>query len=145
MDILLGDAKIDDVTNAYSPYLDIIVSGARVKNPSELFSSFEFEKLLGELSDRYDYVIIDTPPINVVSDSLIIIQKAEAFIMIVRAGSTKYEAFEYACDSLKNLDIDLDGVVINGSSQKLGYYSRGKYSYYRSRYGYGYGYGNNQN
>lgn len=143
MDILLGEKSIEDVTVAYSNFLDVIPSGARVKNPSELFSSFEFEKLLGDLSDRYDYVIIDTPPINIVSDSLIIIQQAEAFVMVVRAGSTKYEAFEYACDSLKNLDIDLDGVIINGSSQKLGYYSRGKYGYYRSRYGYGYG--NNKN
>ena len=141
MDILLGEKSIEDVTVAYNNFLDVIPSGARVKNPSELFSSFEFEKLLGDLSDRYDYVIIDTPPINIVSDSLIIIQQAEAFVMVVRAGSTKYEAFEYACDSLKNLDIDLDGVIINGSSQKLGYYSRGKYGYYRSRYGYG----NNKN
>lgn len=131
MDILLGSASIEEVKQEYNSYLDIITSGTRVKNPSELFSSIDFDNLLAKLSDRYDYVILDTPPINLVSDSLIIIQKSEAFVMIVRAGSTKYEAFEYAYDSLKVLGIELDGVVINGSSHKLGYYTRGKYNYYR--------------
>jgi capsular exopolysaccharide synthesis family protein len=134
MDILLGTHKIEDVKVQYNSYLDIITSGAKVKNPSELFSSPAFDQLLEDLSDRYDYVILDTPPINVVSDSLIVVQKSEAFVMVVRAGSTKYEAFEYAYDRLKGLGIELEGVVINGSGSKGGYYSRGKYSYNRYSY-----------
>lgn len=131
MDILLDNLPIRAVTVPYNENLDIITTGAKVKNPSELFSSPAFDRLLSDLSEIYDYVILDTPPINIVSDSLIIAQKCEAFVMIVRAGSTKYEAFEYAYDSLKVLGIELDGVVINGSNHKMGYYSRGKYSYSR--------------
>jgi capsular exopolysaccharide synthesis family protein len=134
MDILLGNETIESVAVEYNGYLDIITSGAKVKNPSELFSSPDFDKLLEDLSDRYDYVILDTPPINVVSDSLIVIQKSDAFVMVVRAGSTKYEAFEYAYDSLKVLGIELEGVIINGSGSKGGYYSRGKYGNYRYSY-----------
>lgn len=134
MDILLGNATIKDVAIQYNNYLDIITSGAKVKNPSELFSDTAFDQLLADLSEQYDYVIIDTPPINVVSDSLIVAQKSEAFVMVVRAGSTKYEAFEYAYDSLKVLGIELEGVIINGSGSKGGYYSRGKYNYYRYSY-----------
>lgn len=131
MDILLNTATIEEVAVEYNSYLDIITSGTRVKNPSELFSSPAFDKLLDDLSLRYDYIILDTPPVNIVSDSLIIAQKSEAFVMILRAGSTKYEAFEYAYDSLKVLGVELDGVVINGSNQKIGYYGKGKYGYRR--------------
>ncbi len=130
MDYLLESAGLDDIITHYNSYLDIIPSGAKVKNPSELFSTLNFDKLLSELEERYDYVILDTPPINLVSDSLIIAQKCDAFVMVVRANITKYEAFEAAYDSLKVLDIELDGVIVNGSGGKGGYYSKYHYSYY---------------
>lgn len=133
MDVLLGSSKVEDVVVKYNNYLDIITSGAKVKNPSELFSDIAFDKLLEELEKHYDYIILDTPPINVVSDTLIIAQKSDALVMVIRAGVTKYEAFEYAYDSLKVLDIELDGVIINGSGGKGTYsYSRSKYNYYRN-------------
>lgn len=132
MDVLSETAAIDDVIVHYNTHLDIITSGAKVKNPSELFSAPSFDKLLEDLEERYDFVILDTPPINVVSDTLIIAQKSSAFVMVIRAGVTKYEAFEYAYDSLKVLGIELDGVIVNGSGGKGGgYYSRGKYGNYR--------------
>ncbi len=132
MDVLLGTASIKDVTVHYNNYLDVITSGTKVKNPSELFSDVAFDNLLQKLENEYDYVILDTPPINVVSDTLIIAQKSDALVMVIRAGVTKYEAFEYAYDSLKVLDVELDGVIINGSGGKGGgYYSRNRYSYYR--------------
>ncbi len=130
MNILMGEITIDDAVAHYNNYLDIITSGTKVKNPSELFSDVAFDKLLEELEQRYDFIILDTPPINVVSDTLIIAQKADAFVMVVRAGVTKYEAFEYAYDSLKVLDIELDGVIVNGSGGKSGYAYRG-YRYSR--------------
>lgn len=132
MDILLGESTVDEVVVTYNSYLDIITSGAKVKNPSELYSTVAFDKLLEELEERYDYIILDTPPINIVSDSLIIAQKCDAFVMVVRAGVTKYEAFEAAYDSLKVLDIELDGVIVNGSGAKNGgYYRKYGYKYYR--------------
>ncbi len=132
MDVLLGEKSIDDVIVHYNNFLDVITSGAKVKNPSELFSNIAFDDLLENLKERYDCIILDTPPINAVSDALIIAQKSDALVMVVRAGATKYETFEYAYDSLKVLDIELDGVIINGSGGKGGgYYSRSRYSSYR--------------
>lgn len=130
MDYLLETSSLDDVIVNYNNYLDVIPSGAKVKNPSELFSGFTFDRLLAELKRRYDYIILDTPPINLVSDSLIIAQKCDAFVMVVRANVTKYEAFEAAYDSLKVLDIELDGVIVNGSGGKGSYYTKGRYNYY---------------
>ena len=103
--------------------MDIITSGSKVKNPSELFSDVKFMELLDKLEEHYDYVILDTPPINLVSDALIIAQKCDAVVMVLRANSTKYEAFEAAYDSLKVLDVELDGVIINGSGGKPSYYA----------------------
>lgn len=131
MDILMGNSAVDDVVVHYNSFLDIITSGSKVKNPSELFSSFAFDELLENLEDRYDYIVLDTPPINVVSDSLIIAQKSDAFVMVIRAGITKCEAFEHAYESLKVLDIELDGVIINGTGGKVSHYS--KYGYYQNR------------
>lgn len=116
MDILTEQAKLDDVVVHYNDYLDIICSGVKIKNPAELYSSTEFDDLLELLKDTYDYVIIDTPPINPVSDTLIIAQKCEAIIMVVRSGVTSYESFEKAYESLKVLDMEPNGVIVNGSN-----------------------------
>ncbi len=127
MNYLLGDVALDDIIVNYNAYLDIIPSGSKVKNPSELFSSANFTTLLEELEERYDYIILDTPPINLVADSLVIAQHCNAFIMVVRANITKYEAFEAAYDSLKVLDIELDGIVINGSGGRGSYYTKNRH------------------
>lgn len=123
MDYLLGTHTLEQIATNYNSYLDIITSGSKVKNPSELFSDVKFMELLDKLEEHYDYVILDTPPINLVSDALIIAQKCDAVVMVLRANSTKYEAFEAAYDSLKVLDVELDGVIINGSGGKPSYYA----------------------
>lgn len=123
MDYLLGTHTLEQIATTYNSYLDIITSGSKVKNPSELFSDVKFMELLDKLEEHYDYVILDTPPINLVSDALIIAQKCDAVVMVLRANSTKYEAFEAAYDSLKVLDVELDGVIINGSGGKPSYYA----------------------
>ena len=135
MNILCDEIGLDDAIVNYNDYLDIIPSGTKVKNPSELFSSEKFDDLLFQLKDRYDYIILDTPPINPVSDALIIAQKCEAIFMIIRSSVTTYEAFEKAYESLKVLDINLTGVIINGSDSTQKYL-------YKNRYKYRYKYGN---
>ncbi len=123
MDVLIGQSTLDDVIISHNDYLDVICSGSRIKNPAELFSTEKFENLLAELKDRYDYVILDTPPINPVSDTLIIAQKCEALVMVIRSGVTSFESFERAYQDLKALDIELSGVIINGSKNSYnGYY-----------------------
>ena len=121
VDYLCGNCGIDDITVHYNNYLDVIISGTKAKNPTELFSSENFESLIDELKERYDYVVIDTPPINPVSDSLIISQKCDALIMVVKAGSTTYYSFNKAYDALKVLDIDISGVILNGSVSNPSY------------------------
>ena len=121
VDYLCENNKIDDIIVHYNNNLDVIISGSKSKNPTELFSSENFEFLINELKERYDYVVIDTPPINPVSDSLIISQKCDALIMVVKAGSTTYYSFNKAYDAFKVLDIDVSGVILNGSVSNASY------------------------
>lgn len=134
MNILCGEIGIEDAIVHYNDYLDVLPSGSKVKNPSELFSSEDFDDLLAQLKDRYDYIVLDTPPINPVSDALIIAQKCEALFMIIRTSVTTYEAFEKAYEGLKVLDINLTGVIMNGSDSTQKYLYKNRYKY-RYRYG----------
>ena len=132
-DVLSGESTLEEAIIKYNPYLDVLTSGTVASNPSELFSSAAFDRLLSELRDKYDYVIIDTPPINLVSDSLAIAQKCDGLVLIVRASVTTYAAFKSALATIKQLNINIIGTVINGSGA-----ARKKYrSYYKySKYGY---------
>ena len=133
MDILTNKAKFEDIIKPYNSYLDILTAGSSVANPSELFSSPEFSQLLTESKEKYDYVIIDTPPINLVSDSLVIAQQTDGIVIVAKAKVTTYKAFRSTIDSIKALDIKVLGTVINGIDNN-------KNKYYKSKYG---RYGNN--
>ena len=138
-DYLLGEKTLDEVTVKNSEYLDVITAGSRVKNSAELFSGRNFATFIGELEEKYDFVVFDTPPINLVSDTLVLAQQCDSVIMVVRANSTKYDAFEAAYESLNVLDIRLDGIIINGSGSEKSYgksyYKYGKHYYRYSYYG----------
>jgi len=137
-DVLAGEATIEEAVQNYSNYLDVLTSGSITNNPSELFSSTEFDRLITDLKEIYDYVIVDTPPVNLVSDTLAIAQKCDGLILIARASVTTYAAFKSSVATVKQLNINLLGTIINGSGA-----ARKKYrSYYKySRYGYSrYGY-----
>lgn len=139
LDIISKTATIDQCIKKYNDNLDVITSGTQTANPSESFSTDSFEEMLIDLRNLYDYVIIDTPPINLVSDALVISQKCDGLLLIVRANITTYEAFNHSKTNAEELNINILGVIINGTdSEKTYKYSRygkyGKYGY--SRYGY---------
>ena len=89
-----------------------------------------------EVRDKYDYIILDTPPINPVSDTLVIAQRVDALFMVVRASVTKYDAFKKAVNALKVLGIEVDGVIINGADPRPKSYYKSIYSYYKSNNSY---------
>ncbi len=135
-DIILGETKLEDVVINYNSYLDVITSGSITANPSELFVSAGFDQLLAEAKDIYDYVIIDTPPINIVSDTLVIAQKCDSLIIVARAGITTYEAFKSALDTAESLNINIMGAVLNGIDNQNNKYYRYKYNKYYKKHGY---------
>ncbi len=113
LDILSGKVNFEDAVKSHNPYLDVLTVGASPNN-AELFSSVAFDKLLLELRDNYDYIVIDTPPVNLVSDSLVVSQKCDGLLLVVRTGVTTYNAFNETLNNVKKLNINLLGTVMNG-------------------------------
>lgn len=125
--------------------LDVLTAGEIPPNPSELLESEEFEKLLGEVCEKYDYIFIDTPPMTVVTDAAIVMKNSTGVIVVVRQNITTYDLMDITMDHVRMTGIKILGVVMLGCEdkrKKYGYYKSGKYGYkYKYRYGYNYRYG----
>lgn len=122
------DAVNRDVLNN----LDIITAGTIPPNPSELMCSSTFVDLIDELSQEYDYIIIDTPPIGVVADALLLKDLIAGFVVVVRERSTTHGDVQKLLDSVKLADSKVLGMITVGCSMskkrsKKGYYY---YQYY---------------
>lgn len=131
------------IYNTNDKFLDIIFSGARVPNPSELVSKIELQKLMEYLKEKYDYIIVDTPPINLIIDGILISKLCDTTILVIESGVTDKNCVNYARKKLESANINILGVVLNKvGSKDYGYgYGHG-YGYgYGHGYGYGYGYG----
>lgn len=135
--VLMKERRLPDVI-VHNPEfkLDILPVGVLPPNPAELAGSTELVKILQLLSEIYDYVFIDTPPVSVVTDAAILSRVVDGVILIARADSTTKQALNYAKQNLENVNANIIGVVLNdvdAHAHGYGGYSRG----------YSYGYGEN--
>lgn len=123
------------------PHLDIITCGKIPPNPSEMLASESMDELIKEVSHNYDYVILDTPPINIVTDALTLMGKIAGLLLVAQHGSSTYDALEEAIEAVKMSEGSILGVVVNNmpvGGGKFGKY--GKYSNYKYKYKYNYNY-----
>lgn len=131
-----------------TPNLDIFPRGNIPPNPTELVSRSKLDELVQQLKETYDYVILDTAPIALVTDTSIISRVADLCIYVCRADHTPKSAFQFIL-SLKEqsnlcpLAIVLNGIDLRKKKNKLNYSYGYKYGYGHT-YGYGYGYGNEE-
>lgn len=122
--------------------LDVVTSGPIPPNPSEMLGSDNMKVLLEELSKYYDYIVLDTPPINVVTDTLTLLDSIAGIVLIAKQGQSTYDAIGEAIESIKFANGSILGVVVNNVQVVGGKYS--KYNYrYKYKYSYGYSYGDN--
>ncbi len=122
----------DAVNREVLPNLDILSSGTIPPNPSELMCSSTFIDLIQQVSDEYDYIIFDTPPIGVVADALLLKNFIAGFVVVVRERSTTHGDLQKLLDSIKLADSKAIGLLEVGCSydskrRKKGYYY---YQYY---------------
>lgn len=122
--------------------LDLLTSGPKPPNPSELLASEQAEKLLNDMSEKYDYIIIDTPPVNVVSDAIGISKSVAGILLVLKYGRTTYDSIENAMKKLQLSEMNMLGFVINDIVGKRHGGSYYKYRYKSGYSDYGYGYGN---
>ena len=111
--------------------IDIIYSGKLMPNPAELLMSDRLEELVADVREKYDYVIVDTAPVVVVSDTMLIAKFADLILYVTRAGYTDMKILDFPLKmneegKLKNLTF----VVNSVKDTNLGY---------GGKYGYGYG------
>ncbi len=111
--------------------IDFIPTGEIPPNPSELLLHENFGELLKEFSQKYDHIIIDSPPILAVTDACIIGRLASVTLMVVRAGSHPMRELEQSVKRLIQAGVNLKGIVFNDLPEKssLYGYSYGKYVY----------------
>lgn len=133
---LAGFAELDDVIQHCKNGLDVITSGQIPPNPSELLVSPRMEKALLKLSEKYDYVIIDAPPVNIVSDAVSMSKFVTGVAVVVKEDFTTHDALKKALSSLEFANAKILGFILNDVMASRGYYSK----YYKYRYKYNYHY-----
>ena len=129
-DILVGKATVQETVRAdVAPKLDVIPSGRRPPNPSELLGSNSMQQFIAEVRRDYDYIVVDTPPTLPVTDSTVIGATADAMILVVKSGETEEAAAQRAVAQLRRVNARIAGVVLNGVSRRheqlYSYYSYG--------------------
>ena len=128
---LIGQKTVDDIIQpTHIPYLDVISSGPIPPNPSELLMGDAMAELIEELKLKYDYIILDTPPVGLVSDALELSRFCDATLYVTRQGFTKKGMLGVVNEKHKRGELHNISIVFNG------YQNKAKYGY-----GYGYGYG----
>jgi len=136
---LSGNATLDElIRESEIPNLRVITSGPIPPNPSELLGSPGLETMLDRFSgeDRFDHIILDSPPVLSVTDAIILSTRTDSTILVVRAGMTSREALAQSAARLKQSRVKVTGAVLNAVSHEAGYYY-GRYGYGRSyRYTY---------
>ncbi|MDO4322034.1 MAG: CpsD/CapB family tyrosine-protein kinase [Lachnospiraceae bacterium] len=127
---------LDAIYKTDDPYMDIVFTGAVAPNPSELISGPLFEKMITYVRGNYDYVIVDTPPVNPVIDGTLIARHCDGTVMVIESGLTERDQAVKAKKQLEYAGVKVLGAVLNKVGAEKGGYGYGGYGY-----GYGYGYG----
>ncbi len=134
---LINQSELEEVVKVSSENsnLHYITSGPIPPNPSELILSDRMDELITQLKEDYDYVIIDTPPIGLVSDALLMRKYVSNILLVVRQKYTKKAMVRDLNELYRNGELKGAGLVFNGVKMGRSYYGYGGYNY-----GYGQGY-----
>lgn len=134
---LVGKVALDEAIHHTSiPNLDILTSGSIPPNPSELLGSRRMRDLVEELRERYDNIIIDSPPTSAVTDAAILSTLTDLSVLVVRAHKTKVEYVEKTREEFQRVFVTPLGVVLNDFDVSQSYGSAYKYYRYYKYYGY---------
>ena len=132
--VINGEKAVSDVLlDTEVDNLKLLPCGEIPPNPAELFHSERFAQLLKQLCSRFDLVVIDSPPVTVVTDALIMAQHSHGVIVVARANKTPLPLLIRARELLEGVQAPILGTVLNDmSSNAHGYY--GGYYYYHKSY-----------
>jgi succinoglycan biosynthesis transport protein ExoP len=140
--VLAGEIPIEQaIHHSRVNGLDVLPVGPTPANPSEILNSQMFADLLDELADKYDLILLDSPPVMPVTDARILAASADATVLALRAEKSTRKGAVYSRDVLRSVGSRLLGVVVNDVPRRKGVYG---YYYTDAQY-YTYGYSNRRN
>ena len=126
-ELLLRKKLFEEVANKYNENLTIITAGKIPPNPSEMLASRAMTAFIEETKKEFKYIILDTPPLQAVTDAQVLSTKADGVLLVVRAGSTKREMVLNSVDLIKKVQGKVIGTVLNGvENKKNNYYYYGE-------------------
>lgn len=129
LDYIQGEGTFDSyIVKEVYPNLDVLPSGGKAKNPTAILNDNKFESMLLQLRDRYDKIIIDSPPLAAVSDSLNIVPLVDAIIYVIKYDSVKKSLVNSCIRRLWESKTPLLGAVLNNVSLGLSHYYYSQYS-----------------
>ena len=126
-ELLLRKKSFEEVAKKHNENLTIITAGKIPPNPSEMLASRAMTAFIEEMKDEFKYIILDTPPLQAVTDAQVLSTKADGVLLVVRAGSTKREMVFNSVDLIKKVQGKVIGTVLNGvENKKNNYYYYGE-------------------
>lgn len=124
-DVLIGQKKLIQVLKRHGDNLLLLTSGKIPPNPSEMLGSKAMKNLLKELRENFDYIIIDTPPVQAVTDSQVLSTEADGTLLVIKAEKTKKDSVHNSINLLRKVNANIIGTVLNGvnnNSENYHYY-----------------------
>ncbi len=134
---LLMDNDKNAMRHLTNPRLDFLPSGTIPPNPAEILDSNRMFKLLEQVRERYDYVVLDAPPVLPVTDAQILAPKADINLIVIEPCRVPEKAALQMVESLRSVDAKITGVILNDKSGR-GFKYYGNYSYYGNKHYRGY-------
>ena len=126
-DVLKQQVQWQQAITNVMPNLDIITSGARLEHPVSLLDSESMESLIAKVSEDYDLVIFDTPPLIGLADTKILSKSVDGLLLVVRPGVANYSSVTAAKKLLAATDFNVLGIVANGVNFEQELYDYGSY------------------
>lgn len=135
--VLSGEISMDDAIVHFNDlHIDALTAGAIPPNPAEMLGSEQMAHLLEELKKQYDYVLLDTPPVSVVTDAAVVGSMADGVIMVVRHKGVNVETAQLAKRNLDSAHVNILGAVMTdfdmkNTAKSTGYSYSYEYNYYK--------------
>ncbi|MFR1707979.1 MAG: CpsD/CapB family tyrosine-protein kinase [Clostridium sp.] len=122
-DVIVGKESVSVVGHRYNNNLTVLTSGKIPPNPAEMLGSKSMKALIEALKKVFDYVILDTPPVQAVADAQILSTRADGTLIVVRAEKTKKDSVLNTVNLLKKVNANIIGTILNGvDTKKNDYY-----------------------
>ena len=121
--MIVGKESVSVVGHRYNNNLTVLTSGKIPPNPAEMLGSKSMKALIEALKKVFDYVILDTPPVQAVADAQILSTRADGTLIVVRAEKTKKDSVLNTVNLLKKVNANIIGTILNGvDTKKNDYY-----------------------